>query len=245
MVDERKMIYGFVQERLRELKDNPDESIVRAQLAKMRRGVGEQPGTSPELWGILFQNFPEPLEGKGNQPGRAEVAIYMALTLYAMHQQSRSLRDENVNQPEIGFGQAVGMLVLKNPDSLEAVRRRFNATALAADIVELAWHMKGMVQLFRQKEVGLDYGQIAIDFYDYQILDQMPGVLLKWGRDFYRSCSKKNEMEEKENGTYLFLSKKDNGVVFEYKVDILDESFNLSYVHITANNDTFHIDFDN
>ena len=50
---------------------------------------------------------------------------------------------------------------------------------------------------------------------------------------------------EKENGTYLFLSKKDNGVVFEYKVDILDESFNLSYVHITANNDTFHIDFDN
>jgi len=54
-----------------------------------------------------------------------------------------------------------------------------------------------------------------------------------------------DQMEEKENGTYLFLSKKDNGVVFEYKVDILDESFNLSYVHITANNDMFHIDFDN
>ena len=54
-----------------------------------------------------------------------------------------------------------------------------------------------------------------------------------------------DQMEEKENGSYLFLSKKDNGVVFEYKVDILDESFNLSYVHITANNDTFHIDFDN
>lgn len=55
----------------------------------------------------------------------------------------------------------------------------------------------------------------------------------------------RDQMEEKENGSYLFLSKKDNGVVFEYKVDILDESFNLSYVHITANNDTFHIDFDN
>ena len=66
--------------------------------------------------------------------------------------------------------------------------------------MELAWHMKGMVQLFRQREVGLDYGQIAMDFYDYQVLDQMPGVRLKWGRDFYRSCSKKNEMEEKENG---------------------------------------------
>ena len=61
--------------------------------------------------------------------------------------------------------------------------------------------------------------------------------------EFYNDIC--DQMEEKENGTYLFLSKKDNGVVFEYKVDILDESFNLSYVHITANNDTFHIDFDN
>ena len=58
------------------------------------------------------------------------------------------------------------------------------------------------------------------------------------GEDIYNDIC--DQMEEKENGTYLFLSKKDNGVVFEYKVDILDESFNLSYVHITANNDTFH-----
>ena len=65
---------------------------------------------------------------------------------------------------------------------------------------------------------------------------------LIWAAVYNDIC---DQMEEKENGTYLFLSKKDNGVVFEYKVDILDESFNLSYVHITANNDTFHIDFDN
>lgn len=57
MVDERKMIYGFVQERLRELKDNPDESTVRAQLAKMRRGVGEQPGTSLNCGGFCFRIF--------------------------------------------------------------------------------------------------------------------------------------------------------------------------------------------
>ena len=63
------------------------------------------------------------------------------------------------------------------------------------------------------------------------------------GADVYDDIC--DQIEGKENGTYLFLSKKDNGVVFEYKVDILDESFNLSYVHITANNDTFHIDFDN
>ena len=54
-----------------------------------------------------------------------------------------------------------------------------------------------------------------------------------------------DEIEEKENGTYLFLSKKPDGTVFEYKVDVLEENFNLSYVHITTENGTYHIDFDN
>ncbi len=36
-----------------------------------------------------------------------------------------------------------------------------------------------------------------------------------------------------------------NDICDQMEEDILDESFNLSYVHITANNDTFHIDFDN
>ena len=42
----------------------------------------------------------------------------------------------------------------------------------------------------------------------------------------------------------IFLSKKDNGDIFEYKVDVMDEEFNLSYVHITAGDGVFHADFD-
>ena len=63
------------------------------------------------------------------------------------------------------------------------------------------------------------------------------------GEDIYNDIC--DQIEGKENGDYVVLSKFEEDVVFEYKVDILDESFNLSYVHITANNDTFHIDFDN
>ncbi len=54
-----------------------------------------------------------------------------------------------------------------------------------------------------------------------------------------------DEIEEKENGTYLFFTKEDTGTVFEYKVDVMDDSFNLSYIHITAESGIFHIDFDN
>lgn len=53
-----------------------------------------------------------------------------------------------------------------------------------------------------------------------------------------------DEIEEKEDGTYLFMSKKPNGDIFEYKVDVMEENFNLSYVHITTEHGTYHIDFD-
>lgn len=51
-------------------------------------------------------------------------------------------------------------------------------------------------------------------------------------------------IDGKENGTYLFLAKRENGDVFEYKVDVMEENFNLSYVHITAGHGEFHVDFD-
>ena len=181
-----EQVKGFAEKKLHALRENPDESGTRAYLAKMRKGVGKVPGADPELWGILFEDLPEELTGRGNTPGRAELALYAALTLYAIHQQSRSLKEENAHQRGIGFGRAAGEMAAKEPDSLKAVRRRFNAAAVSSDLTELAWHMKGMVQLFRQKEICLDYVQLAVDFYLYQDLEKIPEIRLKWGRDFYR-----------------------------------------------------------
>ena len=192
---------GFAEKKLRVLRENPDESGTKAYLAKMRKGVGKVPGADPELWGILFEDLPEELIGRGNTPGRAELALYTAFTLYAIHQQGRSLKDENAHQRGIGFGRAAGEMAAQDPESLKAVRRRFNAAAVSSDLTELAWHMKGMVQLFRQKEIRLDYVQLAVDFYLYQDLEKIPEIRLKWGRDFYRYCNVKAENEEeKENG---------------------------------------------
>lgn len=160
-----EQIKGFAEKKLHALRENPDESGTRAYLAKMRKGVGKVPGADPELWGILFEDLPEELTGRGNTPGRA-----------------------------------AGEMEAKEPDSLKAVRRRFNAAAVSSDLTELAWHMKGMVQLFRQKEICLDYVQLAVDFYLYQDLEKIPEIRLKWGRDFYRYCNAKAEKEEeKEN----------------------------------------------
>ncbi|MDO5292405.1 MAG: hypothetical protein Q4F05_06605 [bacterium] len=51
-------------------------------------------------------------------------------------------------------------------------------------------------------------------------------------------------VDEKENGSYIFLSKKTDDIIFEYKVDINNDDFNLSYVDIKEKDHSYHIDFD-
>lgn len=54
-----------------------------------------------------------------------------------------------------------------------------------------------------------------------------------------------DEIEDKEEGSYIFMSKKEDDVIYEYKIDVMEEEFNLSYLDIKANGNVYHIDFDN
>lgn len=62
------------------------------------------------------------------------------------------------------------------------------------------------------------------------------------GSDIYDEIS--DEIEEKENGTYIFMSNKGNDTVYEYKVDVLDDSFNLVYIRITDPNGVYQAEYD-
>lgn len=62
------------------------------------------------------------------------------------------------------------------------------------------------------------------------------------GEEIYNEIC--DEIEEKEPGTYLFMSKKDGGVFYEYKIDVMEDQFNLSYLDIHTPSQVFHIDFD-
>lgn len=63
------------------------------------------------------------------------------------------------------------------------------------------------------------------------------------GEEIYNEIC--DEIEEKENGSYIFMSKKDDDTFFEYKIDVMDENFNLSYIIINTKDEKYHIDFDN
>ena len=79
-------IRGYVDGKIQWLWGLP-ENQRRAELAKLRRGIGHAPGELPDLWGGLLQGMPASFYGT-NGPSHEEWAVYLALTLYALHQQS-------------------------------------------------------------------------------------------------------------------------------------------------------------
>ncbi len=53
-----------------------------------------------------------------------------------------------------------------------------------------------------------------------------------------------DQIDGKENGSYILLSKFDEDVVFEYTITIMDEEFNLGLLTMTTPEGVFKADFD-
>ncbi|MGN0298840.1 MAG: hypothetical protein ACI4C1_06655 [Lachnospiraceae bacterium] len=62
------------------------------------------------------------------------------------------------------------------------------------------------------------------------------------GSDIYNEIC--DEIEDKENGDYVLMVKKDGNEHFEYHVQIHDEDFNLSSLTIIDGENKWLIDFD-
>ena len=99
-------VKACVTRQLRRLQVLPEPQ----RRAELRRGVGRQPGDLPALWGALLADMPEQLQGS-NGPSKAEWAVYMALTLFALHQQGEA--GVSMNQPGRTLGSAVRQLAEK------------------------------------------------------------------------------------------------------------------------------------
>ena len=53
-----------------------------------------------------------------------------------------------------------------------------------------------------------------------------------------------DQIEGKENGTYILLSKFDDDVVFEYHITVMDDDFNLGVLTMRTPEGVFETDFD-
>lgn len=174
---------AYVEKRIHEwqqdyLRRRPEAM---AALAKLRRGVGKDVGAVPELWPYILDGLPG--DDGGDNPTRAERAVYTALTLYAVHQQSRQ---RAMHVPGTSLGAAVRRLRTQAP-SEAAVRRRFEALGTAEDFSEVVHHARGLITQLRGADIPLDYGAFADDLLRLQDRRFANQVRLRWGRDFYRA----------------------------------------------------------
>lgn len=62
------------------------------------------------------------------------------------------------------------------------------------------------------------------------------------GEDVYDDIC--DQIDGKENGSYLLLSKFDEDVIFEYQITIQDEEFNLGLLTMRTPEGVFEADFD-
>lgn len=62
------------------------------------------------------------------------------------------------------------------------------------------------------------------------------------GEEIYNEIC--DEIEDKEPGAYIFMSKKTDDTFFEYKIQVFEDQFNLSAIDIHTGDQIFHADFD-
>lgn len=212
----------YVNDTIKQLSENLNTSGSKANLAILRRGAGKTPGEMPELWGCFLRDLPEELMGTGSEPSKSEWAIYLALVMYALHQQGNDIpmnctpndSNDTSQQQEQGndtsseencpnsLGTAVGKLI-KTEEDAERIIRRFNVMATSADITELSYHLRTIISLLNSEKITLNYSKLAKDLYRYQSSSPniRANVRLEWGRDFYRQIHIQLKDKDEENTT--------------------------------------------
>ncbi len=180
-------VYKETEKRLNQLFKK-DDATLKARMAELRHGIGTVPGFLPALWGELFDDLPDDMLGKYGRPSKEEWAIYDAMTLYALHQQGKNPKTNNMNVKNVSLGKAACKLVYAGggtDEDREKVSRRFYQIALAADIETLSYYLRTFIPLLRGESIGLDYAMLAQDIYLCQTESGQPSVRLRWGQDYY------------------------------------------------------------
>jgi len=183
-VSEITEIGDFVREKIKILdKESPKSQ---AACAKLRRAIGKPPGSTPEIWEVTLEGAPDEWQSCDDEPSPAEWAVHTALTLYAMHRQGK---DYSMQSDSISFASATALIIRDDDARLDAIRRRFNAMATAAELTELAYHARSIIQILKAGDIPMNYPRFAEDLFRFQKPRSKDGVRLRWGEEFYRILS--------------------------------------------------------
>ena len=146
----------------------------RGALAALRRGLGQPPGTTAEMFAYV-----EPF----NPPGWCAWVYYLIASLFAFH-------------PKVARGGNMGthMAAAGSERSREALERRFT-TLLAAHREDLPDYLRQAVSFLKSKDVPVNWNQLFLDLQRWQ--DEERTVQRRWAREFWSQRNPENEENSK------------------------------------------------
>lgn len=197
-MSKKKEIGDYMSRKMLFFKETSDYASTKAELAKLRRGIGHEPGELPELYGSVLKNMPDNFWNGDGIITKAEWSCYSALILYAWHQQGNDANTHGMHtMNRRSVGDAMRLLVHKSNDSNaeERMVKKLQMLLISNDMNEFVCHLKNIVSLLRRSQIALNYVELATDVYSFQFEESKNKVCLKWGQDFYRE-NKEDEDNE-------------------------------------------------
>lgn len=161
------------------LRDAPDAV---ATLARLRRAVPRGHSFDTDAWDA-FGELPETLRGRGDQLSAGEFSAIAALSLHALHQQSRRDAAMHVRDRDRAWGRSVGEL--QRRDGGQGVQRRFRALLRADDPTSGLQHIRGLVSQLRGHLIPTDYAGLAADLFLLHLPASRHSVRMRWARDYH------------------------------------------------------------
>lgn len=169
-----------------------DQSHAVGALARLRRGAGKEFSEVPDLWGLADTAALHEPPADGGRPlsedelSRAQDAVHVALTLWALHQQSRGTAMHRPGSHTVprGLGSAVRQLMPPG-EIAEPIRKRFVRAGTAPGLPALAQRLREIVLLLRGADIPLDYALLAGQLYGWQEPTGREGARRAWGRSFH------------------------------------------------------------
>lgn len=195
--------YNTAKSILIKLDSTRDASSTKALLANMRNSADKDISNNVDALAYVFSNLSYGEDDRGGELSYMEQAIFTAIQMYAIHQQSNvesvlkfGNNDENEsgekkNKYKANIGDALATL---RSDESESIDKRFNAMITATNFNKLSYHLRQMIKILKSKsDAKVDYAKLAEDLYWFMI-GRKEEVRLSWARSYYK-YRKNEEME--------------------------------------------------
>lgn len=195
--------YNTAKSILIKLDSTRDASSTKALLANMRNSADKDISNNVDALAYVFSNLSYGEDDRGGELSYMEQAIFTAIQMYAIHQQSNvesvlkfgnddeNESEEKKNKYKANIGDALATL---RSDESESIDKRFNAMITATNFNKLSYHLRQMIKILKSKsDAKVDYAKLAEDLYWFMI-GRKEEVRLSWARSYYK-YRKNEEME--------------------------------------------------